>query len=79
MSPRPGLEVHLQTSPCPLDAEEVARAVDAALDHGRRGGLAVSVVMADDALMVELHAEHLDDPTPTDVISFENNQPMIGR
>ena len=71
MSLRAGLEVHLQTSPCPLGADDVGRAVDAALDHGRRPGLAVSVVLADDALMIELHAEHLDDPTPTDVISFD--------
>lgn len=71
MTLRPGLEVHHQTSPCPLDADQVARAVDAALDHGERAGLAVSVVLADDTLMVELHAEHLDDPTPTDVISFD--------
>ncbi len=71
MSPRAGLEVHLQAGSSPLDETEVARAVDAALDHGERSGLAVSVVLADDALMVELHAEHLDDPTPTDVISFD--------
>ncbi|MDF1798098.1 MAG: rRNA maturation RNase YbeY [Planctomycetota bacterium] len=81
MSLRPGIEVAFQTDSCPVDAAEVARAVDAALEHGGRGGLAVSVVLADDVLMVELHGDHLDDPTPTDVITFdlgEDNQPGGG-
>ena len=71
MSLRPGIEVAFQTEPCPVDAAEVARAVDAALDHGGRSGLGVSVVLADDELMVELHRDYLDDPTPTDVITFD--------
>jgi probable rRNA maturation factor len=71
VSLRPGLEVSFQTRPCPLEATEVARAVEAALEHGGRPGLAVGVVLADDELMVRLHAEHLDDPSTTDVITFD--------
>jgi len=56
---------------CPLDANETARIVTAALEFGGRAGLRVGVVLAGDELMVALHAEFLDDPTPTDVISFD--------
>ena len=62
---------------CPLDEPETERIVAAALEHGGRPELRVGVVFAGDELMVELHGEFLDDPTPTDVISFELDAPEL--
>jgi probable rRNA maturation factor len=45
--------------------------VEAALEHGGRPGLSLSVVFVDDAEIAELHGRWLGDPTPTDVISFD--------
>ena len=56
---------------CPLDEAETRRIVEAALAHGGSSGLRVGVIFAADELMVELHGEYLDDPTPTDVITFD--------
>lgn len=75
MSLRPGLEVALQHPSSPLEPAQVARAVDAALAHGGRPGLAVGVVLAGDDLMAEVHGEHLGDPTTTDVISYDLGDP----
>lgn len=49
----------------------VERTVDAALEHGGRGGDLLSVVFLDDASIGELHGEWMDDSAPTDVISFD--------
>jgi probable rRNA maturation factor len=49
----------------------VAAAVDAALAHGGRPGLLLSVVFVDDAEIAALHGQWFGDPTPTDVISFD--------
>ena len=46
------------------------RVVAATLAHVARPDMAVSLLLTDDAEIAALHAEHLDDPTPTDVISF---------
>lgn len=43
----------------------------AALEVGGRPGLPVSLLLTDDAGIAVVHAEHLDDPTATDVISFD--------
>jgi probable rRNA maturation factor len=44
--------------------------VAAALGHGRRPGLEVDVVFVRDRVLARLHARHLDDPRPTDVMAF---------
>jgi probable rRNA maturation factor len=49
----------------------VGAAAEAALAHGGRPGLALSVVFVDDAEITRLHGDWFDDPTPTDVISFD--------
>jgi len=56
---------------CPLKEAETQRIVAAALQYGEREGLRVGVVFAGDELMAELHGEFLDDPTTTDVITFD--------
>jgi probable rRNA maturation factor len=58
-------------SRCPIGAREIAAAVEAALAHGRRAGASISVAIVGDAEIARLHARWFDDPTPTDVISFE--------
>lgn len=45
--------------------------VRAALRHGGRPDLPVSLWLTDDTAIAQVHADHLDDPTPTDVISFD--------
>ena len=54
-----------------LDDDAVVAAVEAALAHGGRAGIPLSIVFVDDARIAELHGEWFDDPTPTDVISFD--------
>ena len=46
-------------------------AVEAALAHGGRAGIEISVVFVDDAEISDLHGRWFEDPTPTDVISFD--------
>ena len=48
----------------------VARVVDAVRAHVGREDLEVSLLLTDDAEIAALHARHLGDPTPTDVMSF---------
>ncbi len=47
------------------------KVVRAALQHGGREGLPVSILLTDDEEIARVHADHLDDPTATDVISFD--------
>lgn len=44
--------------------------VQATLEHAARPELPVSLLLTDDAEIARIHADHLGDPTPTDVISF---------
>jgi probable rRNA maturation factor len=66
----PPLELADRQSFVELGRRRVARAVAAAraLASRRRGALSVALV--DDATIRALHRDHLDDDTPTDVLSF---------
>jgi probable rRNA maturation factor len=55
----------------PLSRAAIARAVEAALEHGGRSGIAVGVVLVGDATLARMHGRWLGDPSPTDVIGFE--------
>jgi probable rRNA maturation factor len=55
----------------PLDDAAVRRAAAAALRHGERAGIGLGIVFVDDAHLAAMHAEYLDDPTETDVITFD--------
>jgi probable rRNA maturation factor len=55
----------------PVDDAAITAAVAAALEHGGRPGTLLAVVLVDDATLAELHREHLDDPSATDVITFD--------
>lgn len=47
------------------------RVVAAVREHVGRPDLNVSLLLTDDEEIARLHGEYLDDPTPTDVMSFE--------
>ena len=55
----------------PLTDEAGRAAVDAALAHGGRAGLAVEVVLLDDPSLAALHEQWLGDPSVTDVMAFD--------
>ena len=55
----------------PLTDEAVAAAVEAALVHGGRAGIEVVVIFVDDPTLADLHARFLNDPSVTDVMSFD--------
>ncbi len=52
-------------------AELLRRAARAALAHGARPALELSLVLVDDAELCLLHERFLGDPAPTDVIGFD--------
>ena len=54
----------------PLRDEDVVRAAEAALEHGHEHGRELSVALVSDETLAGLHGEFLDDPSPTDVMSF---------
>jgi probable rRNA maturation factor len=55
----------------PLGDEEVLRALAAALEHGGWPDATVDVILVDAEHLTRLHRDYLDDPTPTDVITFD--------
>lgn len=55
------------------DRALVERVVEAVLDHENRRDLAVSLLLTGDEEIAELHGRFLDDPTETDVMSFETD------
>lgn len=58
-----------------LDDDQLARALQAALEHGGRPGLEVDLVLVDDPTLAELHGSFLGDPSPTDVMAFDLGAP----
>ena len=67
--PRLQLEVVDRGKPR-TDRALLREVVRATLDHVDRLDLPVSLLLTDDAEIAQIHADYLDDPTPTDVISF---------
>ena len=55
----------------PLTDRAARAAVRAALSHGGRAQLALSVAFVSDAALARIHARFLSDPAPTDVIAFD--------
>jgi probable rRNA maturation factor len=53
-----------------LDRRRIRRAVRAVLQDAGVAEAMISVAVVDDATIAELHGRFLDDPTPTDVLSF---------
>jgi probable rRNA maturation factor len=61
-----------------LGDARIRRAAEAALAHGRRPDLELGIVFVDDPDLCRMHAEWLDDPTPTDVITFDLGSDLEG-
>jgi probable rRNA maturation factor len=61
-----------------LSDDDTRRAVEAALAHGGRPGVAISVAFVDDAGIAALHGSWLGDDAPTDVISFDLGEEQAG-
>jgi rRNA maturation RNase YbeY len=57
---------------------KVKNAVRAARKLGRREDLGLSVVFVSDARLARLHAQHMGDPTHTDVITFDLDDELGG-
>jgi probable rRNA maturation factor len=55
----------------PVGEREIEAAVEAALEHGGESQMSISVAIVGDAEIARLHGRWFDDPTPTDVISFD--------
>lgn len=71
-APRAGLQLDVVDRGTPRTPRPfLASVVQAALAHGGRLDLPVSLLLTGDREIARLHAEFLDDPTPTDVISFD--------
>lgn len=64
-----------------LESDDALRALAAALDHGGRSELSVDVIVVNAKTLAGLHAQFLDDPTETDVITFDlagDDDPAMG-
>ena len=62
----------------PLSDEDVRRAVEVALAHGGRAGADLAVSFVADEYLTALHARHLSDGAPTDVITFDLGEDGVG-
>ena len=69
--PPQGIGIAWEVAQAPLEEGELRRVARAALAHGGRAEQELSLVLLDDAALCELHERFLDDPSPTDVISFD--------
>ena len=54
----------------PIDRRRMRRTVEAILCDAGIEAAEISVAVVDDAAIAKLHAKFLDDPEPTDVLSF---------
>jgi probable rRNA maturation factor len=69
-----------------LDLPQIRRIVEVALPHcvrkPRKKGSVLSpeveITLLGEAAITRVHGEFLDDPTPTDVITFEHGEILIG-
>lgn len=65
------IAVHWQCARRPLTDQAVRRVVRQTLAHARQRFGELSIVFVNDAFLRRMHAQWLNDPSPTDVISFD--------
>ena len=70
------LSVNDQYDP-PCDAQFIAKVVRCALQYLGRLELEVSLLLCDEKEIARLHGKFLNDPTPTDVITFALDQDSV--
>ena len=68
------ISVAWDVEPRPLADSEVQAAALAAADHGGQPELELAIVFVDEDFLCGLHQRFLDDPSPTDVLSFDLGQ-----
>ena len=66
-----GIEIVWADEDALLADSEVERAVQAAAIHGDRPGIPLAVTFVGDEFLAAMHGRHLDDPTATEVITFD--------
>lgn len=83
----PRVEIYSHTDDGDIPLDRLARAANAALpwclerpggEEAVLGGLSeVEVSLVDDATIAGVHGEFMDDPTPTDVITFHHGEILV--
>jgi len=68
------ISVAWDVEPRPLADSDVQAAARAAADHGGQPELELAIVFVDEDFLCGLHQRFLDDPSPTDVLSFDLGQ-----
>ena len=68
------ISVAWDVEPRPLAVSDVQAAARAAADHGGQPELELAIVFVDEDFLCGLHQRFLDDPSPTDVLSFDLGQ-----
>jgi probable rRNA maturation factor len=68
------ISVGWDVEPRPLADSDVQAAALAAADHGGQPELELSIVFVDEDFLCGLHQRFLDDPSPTDVLTFDLGQ-----
>ncbi|MFT4902139.1 MAG: putative rRNA maturation factor [Lentimonas sp.] len=66
---------HKRLEPAQAEAERLFRAIEASRQFPITPG-ELSIVFVDDATIAQVHNDFMDDPTPTDVITFPANPEM---
>ncbi len=61
----------------PSDPEFIAQVLRVALAYVQRPELEVSLLLSDEAEIGELHGKYLNDPSPTDVITFSLDEDSV--
>ena len=65
------IEVHDTTGESPLSGSEIMRIAQEALRQGGESELDLGVILVTGEALSQMHGRYLDDPTPTDVITFD--------
>ena len=71
------VEVHDTFGKLPLTKDQVIAIVEQIAESVGLEAHSISIVFVDDERLSKMHGEYLDDPTPTDVITFDLGEDKI--
>ncbi|MHC5063563.1 MAG: rRNA maturation RNase YbeY [Planctomycetota bacterium] len=74
--PEPRFSINDRRDP-PSDPAFIARVLRAALAYVDRPDLEVSLLLSDEREISDLHGKYLNDPSPTDVITFSLDEASV--